>query len=71
MITDSIITKNMLYVYCNILITVDANVHTGSIVVTLFVTLLVFTFLGWLGYAYFNPNTSSGRFLIKVCLYFN
>ena len=28
--------------------------------------MLVISFLGWIGYAYFNPNTSSGRFLIKV-----
>ena len=30
------------------------------------ITMLVISFCGWLGYAYFNPNTSSGRFLIKV-----
>ena len=42
------------------------SVATGSIVISLLVTLLVFTFFGWLGYAYFNPNTASGRFLIKV-----
>jgi len=41
------------------------SVATGSIVISLLVTLLVFTFFGWLGYAYFNPNTASGRFLIK------
>ena len=42
------------------------NVHTGSVVVSVFITMLVISFLGWIGYAYFNPNTSSGRFLIKV-----
>ena len=38
----------------------------GSIVVSVMITMLVITFCGWLGYAYFNPNTASGRFLIKV-----
>jgi len=37
----------------------------GSIVVSVFVCMLVITLFGWVGYAYFNPNTSSGRFLIK------
>ena len=44
------------------------TVHTGSVVVSVFITMLVISFLGWIGYAYFNPNTSSGRFLIKVQL---
>jgi len=38
--------------------------HQG-IVVSVFVCMLVISFCGWLGYAYFHPNTSSGRFLIK------
>ena len=28
--------------------------------------MLVISFCAWLGFAYFNPNTASGRFLIKV-----
>ena len=38
----------------------------GGIVMSVFVCMLVITLFGWVGYAYFNPNTSSGRFLIKV-----
>ena len=49
----------------------DKKVSTGSIVVSVFITMLVISFLGWIGYAYFNPNTSSGRFLIKVCIFFH
>lgn len=37
----------------------------GSIAVSVFVCMLVISLFGWVGYAYFNPNTSSGRFLIK------
>jgi len=37
----------------------------GGIVMSVFVCMLVITLFGWVGYAYFNPNTSSGRFLIK------
>jgi len=37
----------------------------GSIVMSVFVCMLFITMFGWVGYAYFNPNTSSGRFLIK------
>lgn len=37
----------------------------GGIVMSVFVCMLVITMFGWVGYAYFNPNTSSGRFLIK------
>ena len=40
--------------------------HAGSIVISVFILVLVVTLCGWLGYAYFNPNTDSGRFLIKV-----
>ena len=43
-----------------------SKLSAGSIVVSVMITMLVITFCGWLGYAYFNPNTSSGRFLIKV-----
>ena len=32
----------------------------------IFSCLLILALVGWVGYAYFNPNTSSGRFLIKV-----
>ena len=38
----------------------------GSIAVSVFVCMLVISLFGWVGYAYFNPKTSSGRFLIKV-----
>ena len=34
--------------------------------VSVFICLLLLSFCGWLGFAYFNPNTASGRFLIKV-----
>ena len=33
---------------------------------SVFICMLLLSFCGWLGYAYFNPNTASGRFLIKV-----
>jgi len=42
-----------------------SKMSAGSIVVSVMITMLVITFCGWLGYAYFNPNTASGRFLIK------
>ena len=43
-----------------------SNVNPGGIVVSVFICLLLLSFCGWLGFAYFNPNTASGRFLIKV-----
>ena len=43
-----------------------SRASTGSIVVSLLLTSLVIALAAWVGYAYFNPNSSSGRFLIKV-----
>ena len=40
--------------------------NPGAIVGGIFSCILILTLVGWVGYAYFNPNTSSGRFLIKV-----
>jgi len=40
-------------------------VNPGGIVVSVFICMLVISFCAWLGFAYFNPNTASGRFLIK------
>ena len=40
--------------------------NPGAIVGGIFSCLLILALVGWVGYAYFNPNTSSGRFLIKV-----
>jgi len=40
-------------------------VNPGGVVVSVFICMLLLSFSGWLGYAYFNPNTASGRFLIK------
>merc|ERR1719225_2118043 len=40
-------------------------VNPGGVVVSVFISMLLLSFCGWLGYAYFNPNTASGRFLIK------
>jgi len=42
-----------------------SRASTGSIVVSLLLTSLVIALAAWVGYAYFNPNSSSGRFLIK------
>jgi hypothetical protein len=39
--------------------------NPGAIVGGIFSCLLILALVGWVGYAYFNPNTSSGRFLIK------
>ena len=58
-----ILFNHIAFLQCLILV---ETVHTGSVVVSVFITMLVISFLGWIGYAYFNPNTSSGRFLIKV-----
>jgi len=42
-----------------------SSVNPGGIVVSVFICMLLLSFCGWLGFAYFNPNTASGRFLIK------
>jgi len=39
--------------------------NPGAIVGAIFSCLLILALVAWVGYAYFNPNTSSGRFLIK------
>lgn len=43
----------------------SGSLNPGAIVGSVFTCMLLLTLLGWTGYAYFNPNTSSGRFLIK------
>lgn len=43
----------------------QSAVNPGGIVVSVFICMLVISFCGWAGFAYFNPNTASGRFLIK------
>eukprot|EP00092_Neocalanus_flemingeri_P034905 GFUD01037980.1.p1 GENE.GFUD01037980.1~~GFUD01037980.1.p1 ORF type:complete len:350 (+),score=58.49 GFUD01037980.1:103-1152(+) len=42
----------------------DPSISTGAVVLVL-VCLLAIALFGWIGYAYLNPNTSSGRFLIR------
>lgn len=39
--------------------------HGGTIFLVL-ASMLVLAFAGWLGYAYFNPMTTSGQCLIRV-----
>ena len=58
-------------VLCEILYYLLFSAHVnganpGAIVGGIFSCLLILALVGWVGYAYFNPNTSSGRFLIKV-----
>lgn len=40
-------------------------VNTGGLVTLVISILLVMTFFGWIGYAYFYPHTWSGQILIK------
>eukprot|EP00092_Neocalanus_flemingeri_P080700 GFUD01100706.1.p1 GENE.GFUD01100706.1~~GFUD01100706.1.p1 ORF type:complete len:371 (+),score=62.72 GFUD01100706.1:61-1113(+) len=42
----------------------DPSISTGAVVLVL-VCILAIALFGWIGYAYLNPNTSSGRFLIR------
>ena len=59
-------SKNMLPTF-----SLGPAMSPGSIVMSVFVCMLFITMFGWVGYAYFNPNTSSGRFLIKVSFKFS
>jgi len=43
----------------------STKVSPSTIVASVSSCLIIITLLGWVGYAYFNPNTASGRFLIK------
>eukprot|EP00092_Neocalanus_flemingeri_P056904 GFUD01067518.1.p1 GENE.GFUD01067518.1~~GFUD01067518.1.p1 ORF type:complete len:372 (+),score=64.82 GFUD01067518.1:42-1157(+) len=48
----------------------DPSISTGAVVLVLMCILAIALF-GWIGYAYLNPNISSGRFLISVICFFS
>ena len=64
--SNKISCRNIIKQINEIISFLGSKMSAGSIVVSVMITMLVITFCGWLGYAYFNPNTASGRFLIKV-----
>jgi len=39
---------------------------SGGVVAVIFILLLIFSVMCWMAYAYYNPHTPSGQFLIRV-----